>query len=144
MNCDIVCGNIIEDDNMFVFVQELDKINNTWNLPAGTLEPNESLSECAAREAKEETGLEVTVQYLSGIYQKNMSGKTIIAFIFYSEITGDGQLEPNTDHVREAEWVHKNDITDLTLRSKYISTAIAQYSDGARCDRNIINVLGEK
>lgn len=141
MNCEIVCGNIIEQDNMFVFVQELDKINNTWNLPAGTLEPKESLSECAMREAKEETGLEITVQYLSGIYQKNMSDKTIIAFVFYSEITGDEQLEPNTNHVKDAKWIHKHNIDELRLRSKYISTAIEQYSEGGRCDREIINLL---
>jgi 8-oxo-dGTP pyrophosphatase MutT (NUDIX family) len=39
-----------------------------WGLPGGILELDESLPQCAVREVKEETGLEVTPVRLIGIY----------------------------------------------------------------------------
>ncbi|MBL8058279.1 MAG: NUDIX domain-containing protein [Anaerolineales bacterium] len=39
-----------------------------WGLPGGVLEVGESLAECAAREAREETGLEVQPVRLVGVY----------------------------------------------------------------------------
>lgn len=42
--------------------------NGTWCLPGGCLEPGESLSEACVREFLEESGLEVRVTHLLGVY----------------------------------------------------------------------------
>ena len=39
-----------------------------WSLPGGIMEPGERIADCAAREAWEETGLEVEPVHLVGIY----------------------------------------------------------------------------
>ena len=39
-----------------------------WSLPGGIMEPGERIADCAAREAREETGLEVEPVRLIGIY----------------------------------------------------------------------------
>lgn len=42
--------------------------NQLWTIPGGAMEPGESIAETAVREVKEETGLDVEVVSLVGIY----------------------------------------------------------------------------
>lgn len=69
-NASVIGANIIEKEGKFLFVQESkEHVKGLWNLPAGHLEPKENLTECAIREAKEETGLEVKPKKLVSISQ---------------------------------------------------------------------------
>ena len=42
--------------------------NDNWSLPGGAMEPGESMSDCAVRETREETGVQVEITGLVGIY----------------------------------------------------------------------------
>ena len=42
--------------------------NNLWALPGGGVDPGESVSEAVIREVLEETGIQVRVERLSGVY----------------------------------------------------------------------------
>lgn len=44
------------------------KDNQKWTMPGGTLEFGESMTECALREVKEESGLNVTIKDIIGTY----------------------------------------------------------------------------
>lgn len=55
----------------------LDRIDGSgWCLPCGWVEPNERPADTAVRETKEETGLEVEVRRLVGVFSRSASYKT--------------------------------------------------------------------
>lgn len=66
LNC---AGVIIEKDGMILLQRRSD--NGLWGLIGGLLEINETYEEAAYREAKEETGLEIELDYFLGIYHNH-------------------------------------------------------------------------
>jgi ADP-ribose pyrophosphatase YjhB (NUDIX family) len=62
-----------------------------WSLPGGTMEPGEPIDETARREVKEETGLDIRVGRLVGLYSK--PGEAALAVCFAGEVVG-GTLRP--------------------------------------------------
>lgn len=65
-----------------------------WNMPGGGLEKGETPWKCIVREVKEETGLDVVISRLMGIYSK--PHKDEIVFVFVCAIVG-GKLELNKE-----------------------------------------------
>ena len=59
--------SVVEDEaGRIVLVHRRD--NDLWALPGGGMEVGESIEDCAVREVKEETGLDVEVTGLIGVY----------------------------------------------------------------------------
>ncbi|MDP9364248.1 MAG: NUDIX domain-containing protein [Chloroflexota bacterium] len=52
-----------------------------WNLPGGGLEPGETPWDGVVREVREETGLEVAVQRLAGVYSKPEVNEVVFSFV---------------------------------------------------------------
>src|SRR4051794_4517580 len=51
-----------------------------WNLPGGGMEHGETVKEAVCREVREETGLEVEVKYLVGVYSKPQKQEVVLTF----------------------------------------------------------------
>lgn len=51
-----------------------------WNLPGGGMEVGETVEEALCREVREETGLEVAVEYLVGVYSKPQKQEVVLTF----------------------------------------------------------------
>lgn len=57
---------VVDEHNRIVLVHRRD--NDLWALPGGGMDLGESIVDCAVREVKEETGLDVEVTGLIGVY----------------------------------------------------------------------------
>jgi ADP-ribose pyrophosphatase YjhB (NUDIX family) len=64
----IGCSATIFDENYQKVLLTRRMDNGLWCLPGGHMEPGESVEECCAREVLEETGLQVRVKRLTGVY----------------------------------------------------------------------------
>ncbi len=64
----ITVATIIEKNGHFLFVEEHAEERIVLNQPAGHLEMDESLIQAAIRETLEETGWEIEISHLVGIY----------------------------------------------------------------------------
>ncbi|MFD7885112.1 NUDIX hydrolase [Streptomyces bauhiniae] len=73
-----VAGVVVRDDGRVLVIQRAD--NGTWEPPGGVLELDERPEDGAVREVLEETGIEVSVERLTGVY-KNMS-RGVVALVF--------------------------------------------------------------
>jgi 8-oxo-dGTP diphosphatase len=51
-----------------------------WNLPGGGREPDETVEEAMRREVREETGLDVLVERLIGVYSKPQKQEVVLTF----------------------------------------------------------------
>ena len=57
---------VVDNEGRLLLAKRTD--NSLWTIPGGTMKPGETIAEAAVREVKEETGLDVEVLSLVGIY----------------------------------------------------------------------------
>ena len=65
-----------------------------WSLPGGVMEAGESVEQAAIREVKEETGLDIQLGRLVGVYSK--PGENGLALTFEGRVTG-GVLQADNE-----------------------------------------------
>lgn len=70
---------IFSEQKEVLFCHRCDK--DLWNLPGGGLEPGEAPWKGIIREVKEETGLDVKIDYLQGVYFKPEKNELIFSFV---------------------------------------------------------------
>ena len=100
--------------------------NGRWCLPGGGMDPGESAAEACAREVLEETGLEVQVTKLVGVYTtpdlliEYPDGNKIqpVAFSFEVEITG-GKLTLS-DETTEFGWYTLAEMEALDIMENHV------------------------
>lgn len=88
-----------DQDGRVLLIQRVD--NGAWQIPGGVVESGEAPVEAAARETLEETGIEVRVRELSGVYTNTV--RDIVALVFVADPV-DG-IATTTDESAAVEWV---------------------------------------
>lgn len=63
-------GACITNENGELLLQKRNSKEDIWGIPGGAVEIGESIEESAIREVKEETGLDIRIDYLVGVYSK--------------------------------------------------------------------------
>jgi 8-oxo-dGTP diphosphatase len=102
-----VAAVIADDHERVLLIQRAD--NGNWESPGGVLELNETIEDGLRREVREETGLHVEPQQLTGVY-KNMT-RGVVALVFRCKITG-GQ-PATSDEAAAFRWASKADVCAL-------------------------------
>ncbi|GAA2812714.1 NUDIX hydrolase [Mycolicibacterium pallens] len=99
-----VSGIVIRDDGRVLVIKRDD--NGHWEAPGGVLELDESFEAGVQREVLEETGIEVTVERLTGVYKNLTHG--IVALVYRCRPAGG---EPKaTDEAREILWMTREEV----------------------------------
>lgn len=99
-----VAGIVVRDDGRVLVIRRDD--NGHWEAPGGVLELEESFEAGVRREVLEETGLEVTVERLTGVYKNLTHG--IVALVYQCRPAGG---EPHaTDEAREIRWMTTEEV----------------------------------
>jgi 8-oxo-dGTP diphosphatase len=106
-----VAGIVVDGEGRALLVRRRD--NGHWEPPGGILELDEPITAGVRREVREETGLDVEVESLTGVY-KNMT-RGIVALVFRCRPVG-GTLEP-TDEASDFIWATRDQIGDLVTEA---------------------------
>jgi ADP-ribose pyrophosphatase YjhB (NUDIX family) len=91
-----IFGIIFDDQKRVLLCHRRDY--DLWNLPGGTMENLESPWDGLKREVKEETGLEVEISKLAGVYSKPDKNEVVFSFIC-KKIGGEIMLNDEADKI---------------------------------------------
>ncbi|MFC4407845.1 HAD-IIA family hydrolase [Haloarchaeobius iranensis] len=105
-----------------------------WALPTGTVERGESVEEAISREMREETGLHITVERLTGVYShpeqqvfSYPSGETVhfVTNCFLCSVDG-GTLEADQDEALEVGFFDTDRLPSqiLSMHPRWIADAV--------------------
>lgn len=117
------------------------KDNKKWTMPGGTLEFGESMTECALREVKEESGLKVEIKDIIGTYTdpnirvaySDGEVRQEFTIVYYGEVSGyDVELDEESSAF---QWVSLDKVVELPLadsQRRRIGDVINYLSSGVR------------
>ena len=93
-----VAGIVVRDDGRILAIQRRD--NQHWEPPGGVLELHETFEEGVRREVREETGVDVDVERLTGVYKNMLRG--VVALVF--RCRPRGAAATNTEEAGRVDW----------------------------------------
>jgi ADP-ribose pyrophosphatase YjhB (NUDIX family) len=133
-----VAGIVIDDQGRALLIQRPE--NGRLEPPGGVLELGETFHEGVRREVKEETGLDVEPDKLTGIY-KNMA-RGVVALVFRCHILG-GRLTTNPE-ASAFRWVTTGEVPALTTEVFAYRVLDAYRDDGtpALREHDGVNLIG--
>ncbi len=106
------CSVVIVNDKDEVLLEKRSD-NHLWGLPGGLMELDESIENCAIREVKEETNLDIELTRFLGVFNNPMmrwrekDEARVIAFAFVGKVVG-GNLQVNDHESQEMRYFPKD------------------------------------
>jgi ADP-ribose pyrophosphatase YjhB (NUDIX family) len=103
-----------------------------WDLPAGYLDPGESFEMAARRETLEESGIDVELMQLAGVYHSPPANA--VTAVFRARAV-DAQASVQTDaESSDHAWVARSEVPNWLPRMAFASMASALADWGGRTD----------
>ncbi len=122
----ITVATVVQRNDQFLFVEEVDAGATVYNQPAGHLEPGETLQAAALRETLEETGWEVQLTGFIGLYQyySEHNDTLYLRVCFAAEPIRQVTARLDSD-ITAAHWLSLEALQDLSLRSPLVRQCVA-------------------
>ena len=131
----VAVGGLIENDRGEVLLVKTH--HRGWEFPGGQVEVGETLVDALVREVREESGIEITVLSLVGVYSntatyKGPDGVTEVPSKVMLDFTGRavGGTLGTSDETAASGWFPKNEVLSL-LSAPAIQTRYRAYLDGS-------------
>lgn len=128
---DVTVATVVVRDGRLLMVEERAHGKLVFNQPAGHLEPDESLSEAALRETREETGWDVNLTAFIGAYQwqapmqaDGNAGRHYLRMAFAAEPLRHDPTRPLDDGIVRALWMTPAEL--LAERDRHRSPLVWQ------------------
>ena len=129
------CSAVIFDKDRKKILLTRREDNSQWCLPGGGMEPGESASETCIREVEEETGLQVRIKRLIGVYTtpdelivyQDGNKIQLVVLCFEAEMVG-GELRLSSE-TTEYEYFSYQEIQKLDLLMNYTRCIEDAYSE---------------
>ena len=140
----IIVGGVIEKDGKYLLVQEAkEKVRGKWNLPAGHLDPNETIFEGGKREVKEESGFDVELTGVCQIGNQKLADDTFVSVVFSTKIiSGDIKFDPN--EILDVKWFTYDEIVAMKNQIRmesFLLGAIDNLRNGLVSPIEIVKIL---
>lgn len=137
---------VVEQDGRFLLVEECAERQDTpvFNQPAGHVEQGETLIDAARREALEETGWEVEVTDLLGLYTFTPADKlgemTYYRVCFAARALRHHPERPLDDGILRAVWMTPDELqASGRTRSPLVMSGLRDYLAGRRFPLDLIH-----
>jgi 8-oxo-dGTP diphosphatase len=117
---------LIEDGKILLIKRSREPGEGKWAIPGGRIEDDETAIECMKREMKEETGIDIEIISMVGLYSDpRRDPRKIIAASYLVKRTG-GSLRAGDD-AGEAKWFDLDSLPELAFdHAKIVSDALRQ------------------
>ncbi len=109
-----------DEDGRYLAIRRSPSSKNNagqWDLPGGKTDPGEDVLEALAREAREETGLEIRPHTLAGSSQSEAPTRVIVYLILLSDRVG-GTFALSDEH-DDYRWVQANELAELDFCEQF-------------------------
>ncbi len=117
-------GVILVEDGQLLWVQrKFEPRKGGWTLPAGFVEYGEHVEECAVREMKEETGLDIELDGLFNAYMANDDPRVQVILLLYRARRVGGELQAGDDAIDARFFPVDEPPADIAFRAHELALA---------------------
>jgi 8-oxo-dGTP pyrophosphatase MutT (NUDIX family) len=131
-SCGAVVWKLVDDRVQLLLIKQFGR-NDAWGVPKGHIEDEESFEECALREVKEETGLDVTLgsRLPDAVISTRNTYKRVVLFMAVPVDSSKPVAEFDPDNeITDVKWFN---IDELPKTFDYLTDTFARVIEALKC-----------
>jgi 8-oxo-dGTP pyrophosphatase MutT (NUDIX family) len=139
---DLTVAAVVEQDGKFLIVEERSSGVDVITQPGGHIEAGESPEEACTREVLEETGCDIAIDGLLGVYLwiHPQNRQQFLRIVFVGDLLLEDPTRKLDDGIYAVHWYNKADIEHHVrkLRTPVVMRCIEDYFAGKRQPESIL------
>lgn len=140
----IIVGGVIEKEGKFLLVQEAQEIcRGKWNIPAGHLDPNETIFDGAKREVFEETGCRVELTGVLEVAHRVSENDIWIGIIFKTKLLQEN-ISFDKSEILDVKWFTYDEILNMKTELRlydWITNSIKALVENKVADIDLVKII---